>query len=180
MKAQRSEGEEMDLSEAIKNRRSIRKFTGDTVPRDLIEVILNAGMAAPSSGNLQCRHFYVITNDDLKKNLAAAALGQKFIAEAPVVFVICADHKIRAEYGDRGVNTYVLLDCAAAIQNMLLTAHSLKLGTCWVGAFYEDRVAKTLEIPDRFRPIAMVPCGYPAESPETPPRVRFDDACSFL
>jgi nitroreductase len=173
-------GEMMNLSEAIKNRRSIRKFTNDPVPADLIKEILNAGMAAPSSGNLQCRHFYVVTNADLKKKIAAAALDQKFIAESPVVFVICADHKIRAEYGDRGVSTYVLLDCAAAVQNMLLTAHSLKLGTCWVGAFYEDRVAKILDIPDNYRPMAIVPCGYPAESPETPPRVRFDDACTFL
>jgi nitroreductase len=170
----------MELSEAVANRRSIRKYKKNPIPDALVSEILNSGMAAPSAGNLQSRHFYVIRDAAFKKNLAAAALDQTFIAEASVVMVVCTDHKIRAEYGDRGEELYAIMDCAASIQNMLLTAHSLGLGACWVGAYDEKAVTKILNTPDRFRPVAIIPLGYPAESPKLPSKVAFDDACDFL
>jgi nitroreductase len=171
---------QMELSEAIVNRRSIRKYKRDPIPDALITEILNSGMAAPSAGNLQSRHFYVVRDRALMKSLAAAALDQTFIAEASVVVVVCTDHKIRAEYGDRGENLYAIMDCAASIQNMLLTAHSLRLGACWVGAYNEKAVSKILNMPDRFRPVAIIPFGYPAETPGPPHKVAFDAACEFL
>lgn len=171
---------QMELSEAIVNRRSIRKYKKDSIPDALVREILNSGMAAPSAGNLQSRHFYVVRDRALMKSLAAAALGQTFIAEASVVMVVCTDHKIRAEYGNRGEELYAIMDCAASIQNMLLIAHSLGLGACWVGAYDEEAVTKILNIPDRFRPVAIIPYGYPAESPGPPSKVTFDDACEFL
>lgn len=171
---------QMELSEAIVNRRSIRKYTKDPIPDTLVREILNSGMAAPSAGNLQSRHFYVVRDKALLKSLVAAAFGQTFIAEASVVVVVCTDHKVRDGYGDRGENLYTIMDCAASIQNMLLTAHSLGLGSCWVGAYDEKAVTKILNIPDRFRPVAMIPYGYPAESPGSPSKVAFDDACELL
>jgi nitroreductase len=170
----------MELSEAIANRRSIRKYKKDPIPDTLVKDILNSGMDAPSAGNLQSRHFYVVRDRALMKSLAAAALDQTFIAEASVVMVVCTDHKIRSEYGDRGEDLYAIMDCAASIQNMLLTAHSLGLGACWVGAYDERAVSRILNVPDRFRPVAIIPYGYPAESPKPPSRVAFDDACEFL
>jgi nitroreductase len=170
----------MELSEAITGRRSIRKYRKDLIPDRTIRQILMAAMAAPSAGNLQSRHFYIVRDAELKKQLAAAALEQTFLAQAPVVVVVCTDARIASEYGQRGLDLYAIMDCAASIQNMLLAAHSLGVGTCWVGAFDEKRVSDILRMPARFKPVALVPHGYPAESPKPPPMVRFDDACEFL
>ena len=104
-----------------------------------------------------------------------AALDQTFIEEAPVVIVVCAN-EIRSGrgYGNRGATLYCLQDTAAAIQNMLLTACDLGLGTCWVGAFHEEDARKILNIPRGVRPIAIIPVGHPAEKPE----MRFKRALS--
>ena len=106
-----------------------------------------------------------------------AALNQALIEEAPVVIVVCANEMRSGQrYGNRGATLYCLQDTAAAIQNMLLTACALGLGTCWVGAFQEEDVKKTLNVPMGVRPIAMIPVGHPAEKPET----RFKRALSEI
>lgn len=169
----------MDLSDAILKRRSIRKYKRDALTDDIVRKIVEAGMAAPSAGNLQSRYFYAVRNADLKKRLASISLSQAFIAEAPVVFVICADLRIEREYGARGTDLYAVIDCAAAVENMLLTATSLGLGTCWVGAFDEAKVSKLLDMPRHLRPISIIPCGYPDEVPEIPGRMSFEKACEF-
>ncbi|RLF23588.1 MAG: nitroreductase family protein, partial [Thermoprotei archaeon] len=105
-----------------------------------------------------------------------AALGQMWIAEAPVVVVVCANIPRTAwRYGERGRSLYCLQDTAAAIQNMLLAAHALGYGTCWVGAFDEEEVSRILGLPDHVRPVAIVPIGKPAESPIPPPRRPLDE-----
>ena len=102
--------------------------------------------------------------------LARAAFNQHFIAVAPLVAVACLDRRIAARYGDRGVNLYSIRDVAASVENMLLTAHELGLGSVWVGAFNEYDVAEILELPDNLRPVAIVPIGYPARTPGALPR----------
>lgn len=105
-----------------------------------------------------------------QKRLVEAALGQTFIEEAPVVIVVCANEDRSTQgYGVRGKTLYCIQDtaAAAAAQNIQLTAYSLGLGTCWIGAFREEEARETLKIPHGIRPVAIIPVGYPAESPSS-------------
>jgi nitroreductase len=161
----------MDILETIKTRRSIRKYQNKEVKTETVEKLIEAARWAPSAGNIQPWEFIIVEDQEIKQKLADAAYGQSFIEEAPTVIVVCADENRTAEgYGDRGKTLYCIQDTAAAIQNIHLTAHSLGLGTCWIGAFAENQAKEILQIPKGTRPVAMVPVGYPAESP--PPRHR--------
>ncbi len=154
----------MELSEAIKGRRSIRSFNSDKIPQKYIDKLIGAAVLAPSAGNKQPWEFILVTKQELKNELVTAAGGQQFIAEAPLVIVVCANETLSAErYGSRGRSLYCLQDTAAAIQNIHLTAYSLGLGTCWVGAFREEQVRRALQIPDGVRPVAIIPVGYARE-----------------
>jgi len=159
----------LDFFEIVKLRRSVRAFTEDKVADEEVEKIVDAARWAPSAGNIQPWEFVVVRKPEIKRRLAEAALDQSFIEEAPVVILVCAD-ETRSEwgYGSRGVNLYCIQDTAAAIENMLLAASALGLGSCWVGAFYEDDVRKTLNLPRGVRPVAIVPVGRPAEKPRPP------------
>ena len=151
----------MELLEAIKTRRSTRTFKKQTIPDNAIETIIDAARCAPSAGNIQPWEFVIIKNPTVKKKLAEAALNQSHVEEAPVVIVVCADEKRSSMgYGKRGRTLYCLQDTAAATQNILLAAHSMGLGTCWVGAFNEDEVKDILKAPEGIKPVAMIPLGY--------------------
>lgn len=162
----------MDVFEAIKKRRSIRAFdSSKKVKDDQIEKLLEAGRWAPSAGNLQSRFFVVVKDQKIKTELARAAMGQEFVGEASVIFVICADLEIsRQRYGSRGETFYAFLDGAIAAQNIWLEVTELGLGAVWVGAFDKDEVARILALTKNLYPIAILPVGYPAESPTPPPR----------
>ncbi|MGP3667081.1 MAG: nitroreductase family protein [Candidatus Bathyarchaeota archaeon] len=170
----------MDVFEAIFERRSIRKFTEKDVSEEDLKKILEAGRWAPSAGNVQPWEVIVVRSKELKEKLAEAALNQEFVAEAPVVIVVCVDlKKAERAYGERGRNLYCLQDSAAAIQNMLLAAYSLSLATCWVGAFHEEKVKRILGIPEDFRPVALIPLGYPAHKPLKPSRRKLAQVVHF-
>lgn len=161
----------MDVFEAIKNRRSIREYTGKDVSKDLIEKLIDAARMAPSAGNTQPWEFMVIRNPQTKQKIAEAALGQKSIETAPVVIVVCANlQRSASRYGGRGETLYCLQDTAAAVENLHLAAHSLGLGTVWVGAFNEAEVEEIFQLPPQVRPVAIIPVGYPADKPNSPPR----------
>ncbi len=166
----------MQLSDAIKSRRSIRSFKPDPIPKKDLNEILDAGRWAPSSGNTQPLELVVIKKENKKKELAEAARGQSFIAEAPVAVVVCANIPRTAEtYGKRGRRMYILQDTAAAVQNILLKAYSMDYGTCWIGSFFDEEVSKVIEAPDWIRPMAIIPIGKPNENPEAPPRRNLKD-----
>ena len=161
----------MDVFEAIKNRRSIREYTRQDAPKELIEKIIDAARMAPSAGNLQPWEFLVIRDPQTKQKVADAAWGEMFIAMAPVVIVVCANPlRSASRYGARGEKLYCLQDTAAAIENLLLATHALGLGACWVGAFNEAGVEEVFQLPPEVRPIAIISVGYPAEKPNSPPR----------
>jgi nitroreductase len=156
----------VELSEAIRGRRSIRAYKTGKVSQKEIAMLLEAAISAPSAGNIQPWEFIVVRKQEMKRRLAEAAWGQSIIEQVPVVVVVCADENLSAKrYGDRGRALYCLQDTAAAIQNLLLTAYSLGLGTCWIGAFKEDRVRVAMKIPAGVKPVAIVPVGHPAVSP---------------
>ena len=157
----------MDFWQVIEDRHSVRDFEPDTdVSQEEVERLLAAAIRAPSAGNRQAWHFYVVRDAELRWELAAAAGDQEFVGRAPVVIVVCADPEQSAgRYRERGRDLYCLQDTAAGTEHILLAAVALGLGGCWVGDFDEQRAAQILDLPRRHRPVAMLPIGKPAGTP---------------
>jgi len=145
----------MDVFEAVRKRRSIRAYASKPVPKEKLEMILEAARLAPSAGNIQPWHFIVVTNSEKRERLAKGGRYAKFLVESPVVIVGCGDRKASP-------NWYVV-DVAIAMQNMVLAATSEGLGTCWIGSFNESQVKEMLKIPKNLRVIALLAVGYPRE-----------------
>lgn len=170
----------MNVFEAIATRRSIRKFTAQDIPMEILGVVLDAGRYAPSAGNVQNWRFVIIKNKENKQKIAEAAMQQMWIAQAPVIILVCAEtEKIKQFYGIRGERLYSIQNCAAAIQNMLLTAHSLGLASTWIGAFDETMLRRAAEIPEDIRAQAILPFGYPDEIVPAPTHYTLDNVCYF-
>lgn len=145
-------------------RRSCRDFADRPVSRELLLELLEAARWAPSGGNLQPWRFVVVRDADRRRQLVGACLGQGFVAAAPVVVVLCALPEVSAlHYGARGRDLYCLQDVAAATQNLMLRATELGLGVCWVGAFDEVAVARVLGLDPSWRPLVVVPVGWPRD-----------------
>lgn len=169
----------MEILQIIKNRRSIRRFQKKEIPEEIIDKLIESLIWAPSAGNLQSRKFYFVFNQEIKEKLAKAALDQKFITQASLVVIGCTNDEIEWKYGERGKKLYTICDVAMAVQNLMLLAQNLGLGSCPVGAFNENEVSKILNIPKNLHPILIVPIGYPAEKPQPPPRVSKSEAIEF-
>jgi nitroreductase len=172
----------MDLFDAIGGRRSVRQFRPDApVPEGAVRKILEAGIMAPSAGNVQAWRFIVVRDEALKARLATEAGHQLFIKQAPVAIVVLADlARTEAKYGERGRGTYALQETAAAIENMLLAAHAQGLGSCWIGAFDEAAAARILGLGGGLRPVAILPIGVPAEpTSRVPPRRALGEVAEF-
>jgi nitroreductase len=166
----------MDVSEAIRNRRSVRKYQTRNIENDKLDRVLEAGRLAPSARNLQEWRFVVVRDGSRRKRLAEAAKGQTFVGEAPVVIAACAtvtDYVMTC-----GQLTYPI-DLAIALEHMVLQAAAEGLGTCWIGAFYEEEVKKVLNIPPEVRVVALLPIGYPDESPSPRPRKEMKEIVAF-
>ncbi len=167
----------MDVFDCIESRRSVRRYEKKDVPNELLAQIITAGTFAPSAGNTQEWEFIIVRDREKKRRLSKAALMQSQVEEAPAVIVVLANlEKIEVRYKERGKQVYALQDTAACIQNMLLVAHDLDLGACWVGAFDEDEVADVIEISSKFRPVGMVTIGFPIpyEPQEKVERISFE------
>jgi nitroreductase len=178
----------MEVSDAIKNRRSIRRYKADPVDDAKIEAILEAGRWAPSWSNTQCWRFIVVRDPAIKSRLAATlndiSLPGREIPNpastafemAPVVIAVCAEmgksgcrHGSPGEYvTDKG--DWYMFDTALAVQNMVLTAHALGLGTVIIGAFDSARAEKALGVPEGYRLVVLFPVGVPEQPGRTPPR----------
>jgi len=166
----------MDIFHAIMNRKSIRKFDKKPVDDKLVGVMLYMATQAPSAGNVQDWRFIIVKDEKVKEKLWKAALEQDQVKDAPINIVVCSDLKsISLKYGKRGELLYSIQDTAAAIENILLAAEGLGLGSCWVGAFDEEKVKFILSLPENIRPVAIIPIGYPAEEPKKPMRRQFEN-----
>ena len=144
---------EVEVFEAIRKRHSVRAYLPNRVPKDKLEKILEAARLAPSAGNIQPWHFIVVMNTRKRKKLSEGGRFAKFLSESPVVIVGCGDKKASPKW--------YAVDTAIAMQNMVLAATGEGLGTCWVGSFNEEQVKKLLNIPEKFRVIALLALGYP-------------------
>ena len=164
----------MDVFEAIRVRKSIRKYKSRPVEKEKLERVLEAGRLAPSTANRQPWHFVVVTEPSVRDELVVAHQRDQFfkstshIMNAPVVIVACADRK--KAWTRRDGEEYWGVDVAIAMQNMVLCATEEGLGTCWIAAFSPEATRKVLGIPDEIKVVAMTPLGYPADQPN--PKVR--------
>lgn len=157
----------METLDAINQRRSIRKYLDRPVEFEKITTIIDAARKAPSAGNLQDWSFIIVTDKELIKQVSTYALEQYWIQTAPVLIVVCGlPEKHELYYGLRGKRLYNVQDCAAAIQNILLAATDLGLGSCWIGAFEEDKIKVLFAIPPDVRPQAIITLGYSDDTPE--------------
>jgi len=164
----------MELMKCIEKRHSVRGYTDEPVPDSVVEEALKAAILAPSAGNLQARDFVVVRSAETKKKLAGAA-NQPFIGDAPAIIVCCVNYDRIARYGQRGHDLYCLQDVAASVENMLLYAASKGYGTCWIGAFDEDKVKAALGLPPNIRAVSMVPIGKAKKEGKQPPRLKLEE-----
>lgn len=161
----------MKVEECIITRRSIRKYKDKAVDWEKVVQIVNAGKLAPSAGNLQNWKFVVVRNKLVREKLSEASFDQDWMVDAGVHIVVVAEpSKAGRFYGARGERLYTIQNCAAAVQNMLLMAHDIGLGSCWVGAFDEAKVKKVLGMTEDVSPQAIVVIGYTDEKLDMPPR----------
>ena len=149
----------MSLVDVISSRRSIRKYADKDIPRDVLDKILEAGRQSPSAANRQPYRLVVVTNSEIKKELPG--LVSRFLKNAPVVIIGCANTKALL------TGKWAVIDTTIALENMVLAAWSLGVGSCWIGAFNEQKVKDTLQIPESWKVVALISIGYPAESPKS-------------
>jgi nitroreductase len=168
----------MDLMEAIKTRRSIRKFRETPVPENLLKEVLNAGRLAPSADNAQPWKIIVVRDVQMKQRVTQACNGQKFLVQAPVVLVVCGIPEEAFQTVGGYMSSHVI-DASIALDHVTLAAHALGLGTCWVAWFKEEKVKDILGIPEDVRVVALTPLGYPDESPDRPSRKNLEELISY-
>ncbi len=161
----------MDAMEAILTRRSIRKYTAETVTDETVQELLKAAMSAPTAAN-ECWRFIVVRDKKGLKEFTKFHPHAHMLEEANVVIIICADPTVEKLKGRWP------LDCAAATENILIAANSLGLGACWVGVYpVEERIQAVRDIfgaPDHIITVSMVALGYPGEKKSPPDRFRRD------
>jgi len=148
----------LEVNEAIKNRRSIRKYEKKIVEKEKLMKVLEAGRLAPSAMNRQPYAFVVISDIETIEKVSSAC-NQKW--DAPIIIVVCAfpEESWVREDGEE----YWKADVAVAVNNMSLQAFAEGLGTCWIVAFKEERIKEILGIKPEARVVVMTPLGYPAE-----------------
>ena len=167
----------MDLMDAIKERRGIRKYRPDAVPEEALRMVMEAVRWAPSWANTQCCEVIVVKDPKVKSDLAAALSkgnpSLSSITEAPLVIVLCGikgisgyfKGQVSTEKGD-----WLMFDTGLAMQNLCLAAHGLGLGTVIVGNFNHQKVAEILGVPQNVEVVAITPLGYRAVEGVAPKR----------
>lgn len=162
----------MEFFDLMQKRQSIRKWHEKPVERTKLNCILEAINRAPSAGNFQSYEVYVVKSAERRKAIAAATWDQGYIADAPVMLVFCS-HPTRCDYP--GAETYALEDTAIACTFALLAVTALGLGAVWIGAFDPKAIAEVMKLPHDQIPIALLPIGYGAETPERTTRRGIED-----
>lgn len=173
----------MDFLELALSRRSVRAFEEKPIPKELLEKLLLAGQSAPSAANLQPWHFYMLTDKEMLEKLFTQSLYSQptWHTQATAGIVITMDPEISGQrFQERGENLYAIQDSASATQNILLCAHSLGLGACWIGAFHEDKCAEIIGAPAHRIPVAIIALGYPARIPAATPRRPLEESSTWI
>lgn len=181
----------MDAIEAINSRRSIRKFIDKPIEEEKLRAVLEAVRMAPSWANMQCWRLVVIKDPEVRAQISELSYvesyfstrgyksnpAMKALADAPVVIVACA---VPEQSGEMAGQPYYLTDIGIAAENMMLAAHSLGLGSVFVGVFNEEKIGDLLDIPPGVRIVGLFPMGYPqGEAKAGPPRKALDEIVFF-
>jgi len=161
----------MDMLEAIRTRRSVRKYKPLEIPGEDLMEILKAAQLAPSAGNRQPWRFVVVRAAGTKRRLGEVARGQAWIADAGIVVASLSMPKDSPEIYPRWAERDVMI----AVEHMVLAAWSMGYGTCWIGAFEEERVKEILGIPENMTVINLLPIGVPDQKPEARPRKHLEE-----
>lgn len=154
----------MNVIDAIKARRSIRRYKPEPVSREDLLKLLEAARLAPSAGNRQPWRFIVVMNPERRRSLASASQG--FVADAYAVIVALGDPK---------ASRWFKQDPMIALEHIALEATELGLGTCWIGAFNEAEVKRILKVPEELSVIALMSIGVPAEQPSARSRKPIEE-----
>ena len=151
---------DLDVFESIRTNRSTRAYENKAIEKEKLSKILEAARLSASANNNQPTQFIAVSDKTTRESLLTAYPNHWF-TKAPTIIVVCSnpDEAWSRQDGEE----YWKVDAAIAAENMILVAHELGLGTCWVAAFNEEKAKELLGIPKKMRVIAMIPVGYPAE-----------------
>ena len=152
----------MNTFDAILTRRSIRQYKNKPVPEEVLKKIIKAGMYAPSAMNLQPWDFMIFnTAETISKCIAAVQHGETILKQSPAAILVCGDKKTENN------SDYIIQNCSAATQNILLQVHEMGLGACWIAVYplvdVMTKLREEFKIPESIIPVALVTIGYPAE-----------------
>ena len=160
----------MDTLQAIRTRRSIRKFTGKEIPKEVVTKLLEAAMYAPSARNTQPWHFIVVDKREILDKLQHLHPYADMCYEAGAGILVCDDLE------KENLEGYIAINCAAATQNILLATQDFGLGSVWLGVYPRkermEPLSKLFELPSHILPISLVVLGYPGEKIPTPERFK--------
>ena len=162
----------MSILDSILSRRSIRKYQTKDIPDDVLNQILEVGRQAPSAANRQPIRFVIVNNHEIAKEFSSD-LFNRFIKDAPVIIVGCAD------VNSLLTGKWAVVDATIAMQSMVIAAWTLGVGSCWIGAFNEKKVKEFLRIPDKWKVVALVTLGYPSEQSKPKKKKDFEDMFNF-
>ena len=165
----------MDVYEAIRARRSVRAYKDEPVPDEALARVLEAARLAPSARNRQEWRFIVVKDKARLEKLAEAANGQGFVAEAPVYMAFCAT---KGHVMSCGVDAGIV-DTSIPLAYVTLAAVAEGLGTCWLGAFDQEKTKEILGVPEDALVVGVTPLGYPAKVPAAKSRKKFEDVVSL-
>lgn len=157
----------MDVIKAIVSRRSIRAYKSKPIDKEDLMMLVEMGIKAPTAGNLQDLRFVVCTEHGTINKLPELCMDQYWIATAPAVIVVCSQPQVQAKwFGERGRHVFATQNAAAATQNIMLSAKSMGLDTCWVGGFNQEGVDKLFGAEGKARVETIITVGYAAEKPD--------------
>lgn len=165
----------METLDAILTRRSVRAFTTEPVPAELLRQVLQAGAASASGGNVQPWGFVLVRSPERLASLRSLAPG--IIGQPTAVVAICLDVERATRVGGAGGERMAWLDIGLATQNLLLAAHSLGLGACPIGSFHREGVVSFLDLPPGVQPVLLMALGYPEIKPTPPGRRPLSEVC---
>jgi len=159
----------MDIFEAIKERRSIRKYESRDVEEEKVRKVIDSAITAPSWANTQCWRFVIVRDDEIKEKLSETLSDSNpatdAMTQAPVLIVGCVEEGLSGFSGGEPFDgkDWSMFDMGLAVQNLMLAAKGLDLGTVPIGAFDKDKVGEILDVPKDLDVVVMTPLGYPAE-----------------
>ena len=162
----------MSLIDVILSRRSIRRYENKNVPEEVLQQILEAGRQAPSAANRQPIRFVIVKDEDLLQKLCNNLIS-RFVKKAPLAIVGCADIKSLL------TGKWAVVDTTIAMQNMVIAAWALGIGSCWIGACDKKKIKELIGIPDEWKVVAVLTFGYPAEHPKQRKKKPFEKLFNF-